>query len=363
MTDKTFLHFSVLEINRCILINTENDLLSNRIRKLIKLYQHWRNKQKEQSLSLFKFSQRILYILAKYMIFSNFNDSSTVVKLLNCIFENDKDFSKIIFWNVLYLKPLTKYEIMKFCLQHSYHQKVLFSGRRLPLTKTMYSQNHNVCLIDSAVLLNEPVVLYQMLRFGAFLSYVISPDEEASEATLKVALLFAYDFIFYTGLGVQSKVDLRHKITTLHSNHFPAFQSPWKYLTLILAVQVIQNLNPKTLPNQELKLNPKMLEMYNKSVTCCALLLRDYPQSSLNFCCFLRLDPLLQPEDNKNYVKKFNDNILEGFKSHFLEPIKLKHGCRFCIRKLLNENWLLPSGIYDLPIPECLKLYLDLQYD
>ncbi|KAF8763653.1 hypothetical protein HNY73_021813 [Argiope bruennichi] len=44
-------------------------------------------------------------------------------------------------------------------------------------------------------------------------------------------------------------------------------------------------------------------------------------------------------------------------------PIQLQHGCRWVIRKRLNENFQLPAGINNLPIPNKMKKYINLLID
>lgn len=103
---------------------------------------------------------------------------------------------------------------------------------------------------------------------------------------------------------------------------------------------------------------------YKHSINCCRLVLRVTPQVSPHFPRTLKKGRRYIDGNSFNeFANMFSTNIVDTFDTHFIKPLKLKQNCRLMIRKILNEKWLLPLGLYNLNIPHYLKLYLDLYYD
>lgn len=57
------------------------------------------------------------------------------------------------------------------------------------------------------------------------------------------------------------------------------------------------------------------------------------------------------------------ETMMPKFWTRYESPEELKHSCRWTIRKRLNENWQLPHGIRNLPVPVKLQRYLNLLED
>ncbi|XP_067000205.2 uncharacterized protein stops [Anabrus simplex] len=100
-----------------------------------------------------------------------------------------------------------------------------------------------------------------------------------------------------------------------------------------------------------------------QEITCLRYLLRGVPMAAV----------LPHPQKRKKQVGLWRDIIYYDEDSHVAsfipesrrgnQPPQLKHLCRCVLRKTLLENWQLPGGIADLPLPVSLQKYLDLVED
>lgn len=116
------------------------------------------------------------------------------------------------------------------------------------------------------------------------------------------------------------------------------------------------------------------LKEYNRKypyelISCLKLTLRAVPR--IVFTVDKGALKHLELPDDYNYQRR---TVLEKYadilKDHLvpasrcgLKPVELKHLCRCQIRHMLWENFELPFGIQQLPIPPALKKYLDLLDD
>lgn len=93
-------------------------------------------------------------------------------------------------------------------------------------------------------------------------------------------------------------------------------------------------------------------------VSCLQLLLRATPKIEMN-----KLeDETTQDYVVKNYLELVDDGILPVTRCGITPP-ELKHLTRCVIRERLLENFQLPAGIQNLPVPAKLQRYLDIMDD
>lgn len=98
-------------------------------------------------------------------------------------------------------------------------------------------------------------------------------------------------------------------------------------------------------------------------VQCALLLFRSISEPCITES---ELSELLSHEEVPKWCKMsvmrtFKDSFGD-IRSVFYEPRKLKHLCRCHIRKRLNDDFQLPSGIYSLGLPQGLVSYLRLEF-
>ncbi|XP_023238901.1 uncharacterized protein LOC111637607 [Centruroides sculpturatus] len=86
----------------------------------------------------------------------------------------------------------------------------------------------------------------------------------------------------------------------------------------------------------------------------------------------LRIIPQLQQRDMKlpdmTEIRSFVDDLSErgiiwNLRRRYLQPSELHHLCRCVIRRHLRKMWKLPLGIFELPLPNLLQKYLNLEDD
>ncbi|XP_023212423.1 ankyrin repeat and SOCS box protein 17-like [Centruroides sculpturatus] len=86
----------------------------------------------------------------------------------------------------------------------------------------------------------------------------------------------------------------------------------------------------------------------------------------------LRIIPQLQRRDMKlpdmTEIRSFVDDLSErgiiwNLRRRYLQPSELRHLCRCVIRRHLRKMWKLPLGIFELPLPNLLQKYLNLEDD
>ncbi|XP_067123589.1 ankyrin repeat and SOCS box protein 17-like [Centruroides vittatus] len=88
----------------------------------------------------------------------------------------------------------------------------------------------------------------------------------------------------------------------------------------------------------------------------------------------LRIIPQLQPRDlrfrivDMTEIRSFVSDLSErgiicNLRERYWRPSELRHLCRCVIRRHLRKMWKLPLGIFQLPLPNRLRKYLNLEDD
>ena len=110
------------------------------------------------------------------------------------------------------------------------------------------------------------------------------------------------------------------------------------------------------------------LSQDSSSVACLRTILRaipcmaSFPCSSFYGSVSVLVDTLFGLERVYCHPRLIKEGIIPPSRAGF-KPPELKHLCRCAIRDVLQENWQLPHGIRELPVPTSLQDYLDLLQD
>lgn len=273
------------------------------------------------------YSRKILLYIMERLFWTNVSDSRYVTRVLLFLYETEDDFLSI------FAPPSDKCPTIgkayrhlwtEYFLHHAQAKQMMVQGERMqnliihkPARRHFYWQP-----IEVAIIKLNPEVLRQILRYGAI-------------------------------AGEYSVVDFRH---TNHLRHASK--------AFFAALNDVYLLNPMLLSSKELNLDPDEMCRYDNLLRCCNLILNEMsPRLSTLFRIrLLEFATFSIISEYPNFIEMLSMSAtLPTLKKCLTEPLTLKHTCRLSIRKTLNIKWLLPHGIYKLPLPGSLQQYLDVQ--
>lgn len=132
-------------------------------------------------------------------------------------------------------------------------------------------------------------------------------------------------------------------------------------------LRILVELNPPGISNSDCKkekLSDSIVFMGKIIMQVCPQLTEDHVllEENCGRVSSENSDSESMDSDDLDSMSKWFDYNLPEFESNVYQPITLKHICRLKIREVLHEKWLLPDGISRLPLPEPLKMYLNLCY-
>lgn len=258
---------------------------------------------------------------------SKVDDSGFVLKVVNCLIENDGHIGLLINLSEELTTHRWAQTVLEFFLKHVNRRTALFGGLRLVNVK-VYDGLSWVFPLELAIKIRSPFLMYQLLRYGAVWSY------QGYSSHLRHKNTF----------DVQSASSICSRILGLFIHAFLEFNP---------AMENICNLESR------------QRDACGKLISCTYLILRDSPQFSTKILLKKKIGTKYMPEYHTVFsiVNLIDTIAVPGLLRNFMCPLRLKHLCKLEVRKNLNYNWQLPAGIYQLNLPKCLENYLDLECD
>lgn len=293
------------KINRFLKKHEELLLSEQNLKRAIDLYSTWFYSPNRKTKM---FAEKVLFYLLERLFWSKFQDSHYVCTFLEFFYETEDHLSDIVFARPSMCPSLTNVEphaLLEYFANHAYATKLTIGEYRLLQLKVLYSQhfswltNNFIYMAASNV---NPKLLGQILKYGTMFSFCDSHEE--------TCVLACITYIF----------------------------------TAI--IEGLLDTYPEFFSRDNLSLEQ---EHHQKFLLCFKLILIDIPNWTLTL--------------NKLDATAIRRILFCNFENYFTRPVELKHICRLFIRRRLNRNWLLPKGIYSLPLPNSLQQYLDLCFE
>lgn len=310
---------------QCIVPNNSEDKdESDEIVNILHLFTEWKNSRSDLNREEPTFLKFFINFLIKTMFQSRFDQSYYASQFIDLIYQNYGHLSNIMLPNEMNLQTEEHCNLVHYILSHAYQVKLSIMGRRISCLKVFDTLRYCPPIVF-AVETKNLKLLHLLLRFGATFSF----EEQCFDPRIR---RYKYQKFMF---GVLRKF-----------------------------VQQIIEKNPDLKKYEDLEFSPSEDQMYKDLISFCKLILRDFPQVSPYFLMAFRIrEKHIRPPSIKQFSEEFSINIVTNFDTHFTKPMKLKHCCRQMIRKILNDKWLLPHGLYKLDLPSSFKLYLYLYED
>lgn len=312
------------EIRSFVRQNQQRHLGQKKLYLILSLYEECVKSARQTSESFEKF---VLHYITERSFWSDMKDGEFVVKLLKYLYQQENHFAFFMFPNKDHFLSFVNFrpsniDISRFFLNHANKQRLTICGKRmadLDVVSGSLSLKLHPC--HMAVTLESPEMLLLLLQYGALL-------EDASSSVRSHGDPTYYDMI----LPICMKQIIKQIVEISHADS--KFASP---------------------PDME---NP----IVSKIILCGKYVVRVCPQlqkrqtkfMSIKFPGFRSVHQALE------WVTR---HVLPDLQYRMHDPVSLKHACRLKIRKQLYNNWQLPHGLDELPLPSVMKKYLNLLRD
>ncbi|XP_015923329.1 uncharacterized protein [Parasteatoda tepidariorum] len=258
---------------------------------------------------------------------SKIEDSDFVLLLLHSLLENDGHIGFLFTLSEDLTSSFQSSTILGYYLEHANRKAVLLGDVRIPCAK-VFDDYHWIYPLEFAIQLKSPVILHELLRYGAIWSH------ESYRSCLRSKNL-----------------------------------NPNMYIRDICRDLLRQIVHSFSLHNPELdhlyNLNIHERSSCEKLISCGTLILRDSGLYSSKMFRRKKIGEtyLANSQMVSTLLAKLGTVAWPSFSDRFNQPMTLKHTSKLTIRRILNGNWHLPQGIYHLSLPRCLEKYLDLVED
>lgn len=323
----------LLEIRNFIVTHQDTILNKANLEVILSLYRSLKALYKYPANNRCPLNWVLRYILEQ-AYWSNHDDSDYVAELINYVVENDHHITYfLILSESLQLQDSSR-SVIGYYLDHANHKRVNVHGYRLVSSEVYYSQLWQYP-IEMAVRMRSPSLVLHLLRYGAVWSH---------QGTYHSRFRFPRN-----GLLAPNPSAVMCK----------------NILRLIMFLIVEYNPDMRKLCD----LDPETAINCNHLAACGRVLLRELPQMKLLMVAKVDMEirstryPQSSSLTSTLSLLDYFDELIPGLRCIFVSPISLKQVCKLVVRKALNDNWLLPQGIYQLQLPRCLERYLDLQCD
>ncbi|XP_035207106.1 uncharacterized protein LOC118181970 [Stegodyphus dumicola] len=265
----------------------------------------------------------------------NVSDSILVSQVLNLVYEccsslgllHRKALSKNCLRLIGYPKRRNeKQSFLTFFLEHSRRSKLQFKGERM-IDVNFYATLRMSPVFVAAETGNWKTVL-TYLQFGARIEDVANPLSPMSH---------------------------EHHLT-LHDLLRSLIERLWEKLVQ----PSVMLRNQREIEEYCQKLAPAVKNLC-KTFAIILRAIRCLNRDCLDFMLYKESDEWTTEVSSRRILYHSTIFIMIPYLSkRYMQPDELQHGCRWVIRKRLNENWQLPYGIRYLPVPSKIQRYLNL---
>ncbi|XP_067127909.1 uncharacterized protein [Centruroides vittatus] len=316
-------------------LNLEQDDGQLHVKTILNLHDRWKELEHERHCSEV-LERRMLHRAAKLCYYWRLSNSDLVCQVLYRIYQLESHFS-IIYNPVISFtngEPQTddwpistapcnvepnEYAKLIYFLRHANNCKWTINGIRFP--DIPISSFSPLSPWVSAVLRSKPTLLQVILQHGS----ILESDND-----------LPYDNRKYNS---NPSLYLRYTISNLWSRNI-------KFLPIEYIINDLQ---------------------LQRSILIVKLLLRVIPQlqrRDLTFNLFNYSPGKVYVTESSSFINDLSERgIIRNFRDRYLEPSELRHLSRCVIRRHLREMWKLPVGIFELPLPNLLQKYLNLEDD
>ncbi|XP_067142284.1 uncharacterized protein [Centruroides vittatus] len=317
-------------------LSFEQDDGQRHVTTILNLHHRWKKLKHEKHCSE-ALERRMLHHAAKLCYYWWLSNSNLVCQVLYRIYQLDSHFSIVYNKIISFINgepqsddwpiPIAhcnvdpnEYAKVIYFLRHANNCKMTINGVRF--SDMPISSFSPLPPWVSTVLRGKPRLLQLLLQHGS----ILEPDNDLPDDSWKYYL------------------------------------NPSRYLRYTISILWMRNV--KSLPTEYI-INDLRLQ---RSILIVKLLLRVIPQlqrRDLTFNLF-NYSPgkLLCVTKSSSFIDDLSERgIIWNLRERYLEPSELRHLCRCVIRRHLRKMWKLPLGIFELPLPNLLQKYLNLEDD
>lgn len=285
--------------------------------EMIDLYQEWRHRMRNTRKPYKVFSKKTLHYICERLFWSEFGDSKYVATFLHCLWEEDHLFSIFVPQvgncpSLIHIKP---HMLLTYFLRHAYTEKLIMFDSRLPCVQIYHSSIGWQFPVYLAFSWLDHQLLCEMVRYGGMFE-------------------FAAEHFNYS-------LDGTYIPKSIH--------------ILMLTIRASTLLDSSLLYMRDFNPDHHKMTKFKKLLVCCKLILTDIPNYRRTSTSVLRM-----LKERFSFVETFRNNVYPHIREDLHAPMTLKSSCRQVIRKTLNAKFLLPHGIYQLPLPHILQRFLDI---
>lgn len=268
------------------------------------------------------FERYVMHYIAERTFSSNVQNSEYVAKVIVYLYHADKYLSFILcpdeikrHFRSSSANSFDDYsiQIYHYFLRHAYKERLIIREKRI-LDLDVFCRSMCLHPCEMAVINDSPKLLHILLQYGALVT-------DGTTSTRR-----------------------------------PPFSSNILMLIFCILKTIIRLFNQNPWECEE----DLQYSLAENMIMCGKLVLRTTPQLEQSKVRQLKFQGYSSARQAMAWA---TDYALGELSHRIYHPISLKHACRLKIRKVLYDNWQLPGGIEQFPLPNMVKNYLNLYYD
>lgn len=313
-----------IEIWIFLLQNPQNVLEEEKILHILTLYENWSVCRFRLESEQMSFEKYVLYYIVERTYWSDVKNGEFVAQLLRYVYQNQSGLHLALYQfqqvdysheNWFRWEAGNNIHLTRFFLNHAYKQRFTINGWRMA-DLTVFPPSTWLHPCEMAIYLGSSQLLLLLLQYGAFITQ--------TDDCLGRALLHQCCY--------------RLSITWCFKQAIHFYEYPFQSF----------------LESEE--------DEKRSMILCAKYIVRSCPQldrqllTKYGIFDHLFENPLLQ-----GAIPWITSRDLPDLPYLIIHPRILQHACRIKIRKVLHDNWQLPHGIDNLPLPRLAKKYLNLE--